>query len=392
MNITWSEVATHKTTSRRGASQPDGLEAVGIKEVAEGLRCIGLSFTEPREIRILKRTKVVLSGIFNDPETAAEVVCDESRYSDTTGCYVTMNPVTRPVTNQLNQAGQGGAVSDSDIARRTRLVVDIDPIRLGAKQTTPATEEERQNAAQRARDLIPWIQGENWPEPGWVETPNGVQLWWRVDLPTEDDGLIQGVLQFLHQTFPARDLAKIDTTLHNPSRIVRIPGTPGRKGVTSTEERPWRCGGLWTGSAMSEAPAVENDLLIGFANYAEGTRYGIGGTFTDPDLEEVAKSLDWLRDWLQKNAVPNVGPFKDWVFKGQEGGRLAEISACPWEQEHGQSYRAFVAVLPDGKLSAGCHGERCERKSWKEFRKLYEQNKIKEDAKTFRTLINRRQK
>lgn len=353
-------VARHTATPK--AEQP-GVEPLPLSAIRAGLAVIGMGSTEPREIRILRNKKPVTSGVFDDLDEAARTVHAESFSGSTVGCYVTLNPTTLPVTNTLRP---GQATNDSDIRRRTRLVVDIDPEKLveqGSK-SVPATDTERLAAIERADAVREFLVGGGWDEPGWLETPNGVQLWWKIDLPASDGGLVQQVLWALNHRF-GDDRAKVDCTLYNPSRIARVPGTPGRKGEDSVA-RPWRCSGPMMGE-LGFVPQGELERLVQVIGAPEAPATQPANLILDNNPSEVTKQLIWLVEWLQKYDVPNVGPFRDWL----EGGKIAVIRPCPWEPDHDHG-AAFVGVLPDGRFTAGCRGDRCKGKKWHQFRSLIE--------------------
>ena len=62
-----------------------------------------------------------------------------------------------------------------------------------------------------------------------VDSGNGYHILYKIDLPTNDNGLVKNILMALDQKFSNTE-AKVDTTVYNPSRIAKIPGTIARKG------------------------------------------------------------------------------------------------------------------------------------------------------------------
>lgn len=67
-----------------------------------------------------------------------------------------------------------------------------------------------------------------------LDSGNGFHLWYAIDLPADDGGLVQRCLQALaarHNT----PKAKVDTSIYNAARIAKIPGTWARKGDDTPE-------------------------------------------------------------------------------------------------------------------------------------------------------------
>jgi hypothetical protein len=71
---------------------------------------------------------------------------------------------------------------------------------------------------------------------------------WRIDLPPSESGLVEQTLKALAALFDD-DRVTVDTTVHNPARIVRIPGTINAKSPTPQPDRPWSMA-----SAMAVTP------------------------------------------------------------------------------------------------------------------------------------------
>jgi hypothetical protein len=145
------------------------------------------------------------------------------------GIYWTLNPL-RP--------DQSKAASDRDVMHRARLMVDVDPVR--PKEDGCATDPERREAQQVANEIYRDLGERSWPDPVVIDTGNGVQLIYAIDLPNNEQSRlwVRGVLEKLTATY-STDHAKVDTSVHNASRISRVPGTWNRKG-TNSPARPHR--------------------------------------------------------------------------------------------------------------------------------------------------------
>jgi hypothetical protein len=184
------------------------------------------------------RRGVTLSGYFNDFGLLA---MEASRLSDAgaTGVYVTLNPVNPALlarsVNRVRIAKSGEATGDRDIVRRRWLLIDLDPERPSGISSSDG---EKRAAFALARDVYKCLRSEGWPDPIAADSGNGYHLLYRVDLAPADGELVKHVLEALDFRFGGSGV-KIDTSVFNPARIVKLYGTVSRKG-DSTPERPHR--------------------------------------------------------------------------------------------------------------------------------------------------------
>ena len=154
------------------------------------------------------------------------------------GVYVTLNPADPALqaraNNRFRKAKSRATTSDKNILQRRWLLVDIDPARPAG---ISATEQERSLAFDKAGEIIDGLSSMGFASPIVVNSGNGTQLLYRVNLPADDGGLIQRCLQALLPC--STEAVHIDISVHNAARISRLPGTWNRKG-DSTESRPHR--------------------------------------------------------------------------------------------------------------------------------------------------------
>lgn len=173
------------------------------------------------------------------------------------GVYVTLNPVNPDLlaraNNRFKKAKSRETTSDKDILRRKWMLIDVDPVRPAG---ISATDSEKSLAFDKAMEIKSGLASMDWPEPMMVDSGNGTQLLYRIDLPADDGGLIQQCLQAL--SLCSTDDAHVDLSVHNPARICRLPGTWNRKG-DSTETRPHRVAEIV--AKPDEMQIVSTDLL-----------------------------------------------------------------------------------------------------------------------------------
>jgi hypothetical protein len=213
------------------------------KRVAEWLRYL----KEPGQITELRALHV--QQRYGRPQTVAgffdfehmEHMAKEALQLDRNakGVYFTLNPVNPDLLarrcNRVEVADSGLQTADKDILRRRWLLVDADPQRVAGVSSTDA---EKALSLEVIRAVREHLVGKGWSDPIMADSGNGHHLLYGVDLPADDGGTVQRVLQALAHQFNT-DAVKIDTSVYNPARICKLYGTLSRKG-DHTPERPHR--------------------------------------------------------------------------------------------------------------------------------------------------------
>jgi hypothetical protein len=211
-------------------------------------------FIAPGQVTELRALRVSMSehrrphtraGFFAGDETGLMVMAkralDVSRHAK--GVYFVMNPLQPEIrarsADQLKVAESGDLAGDQHVVRRRWLLIDIDPVRLSG---ISATDQEKVAAFDVVHAVRRHLDGLRWPAPILADSGNGYHLFYRIDLPTDDGGVVARCLKALANRFET-ERAKVDTTVHNPARIVKVPGTWARKG-DSTPDRPHRRGSI----------------------------------------------------------------------------------------------------------------------------------------------------
>ena len=224
------------------------------------------------EIRILKSLEHGCkeagnsSGYFRDAKTAVDAL--DRFWGDHDGghAYVTVNPVHGMYHERAPDGFRWArqTTKDEDIVRRNWIYIDFDPAR---PTDVSATAEEKAKAWAVCGEAKAWLSGQGWPEPIVVDSGNGYHLYYRCDLESKDETHHE-VLKVLGDRFGLKTKGApvdVDQSVHNPSRIAKIPGVVSRKGE-NTPERPHR------GSRIINIPegieAVPHDKLMLVADMA----------------------------------------------------------------------------------------------------------------------------
>jgi hypothetical protein len=215
------------------------------------------------------------------------------------GVYYTLNAVKAAAYGKapsvMVSAARGISTGDADIERRTRLLIDVDAPR-GVKGV-PATDSEKVIAFAVAKKVRLFLNEMGFPDPIRIDSGNGAQLVYAVDLPADDGGLVDRFLKALAAKFD--NGATIDQSVHNAARIARMPTTWNRK-AHHTDERPHR---LARAVAMpASLGIVPRDLLEEVAAMApqpETNRNGHAGDRSEFDAAvqkwNAAHPVSWSR-------------------------------------------------------------------------------------------------
>ncbi len=179
------------------------------------------------------------AGFFDSDHLAdmARTALQVSRFAK--GVYYTLNPLNPELLarrcNRIDWAAEGELAKDKDVLCRRWLLVDADPVR---DSLISATNEQKNAARQTIEEVRSFLRSRSWPDPILADSGNGFHLLYRVDLPADDGGLVERVLQALASRFDSEGV-RIDRCVFNPARICKLPGTLARKG-DNTPSRPHR--------------------------------------------------------------------------------------------------------------------------------------------------------
>lgn len=191
------------------------------------------------EIRILTKGPIY-SGIFDNCDSLIGELQQFPDSDSIKGVFYTLNDLNDYCRDwpQYGKILKGvKTASDADIARRSWVLVDIDPIRPSG---VSATENEKAQARDVA-DKVLKLYDIGFPNPKLIlDSGNGVHLLWRAEMENNRDNsdILRCFLHTLKGVFNTPG-ADVDTSVFNPARISKLPGTWARKG-DDTPNRPHR--------------------------------------------------------------------------------------------------------------------------------------------------------
>ncbi len=297
------------------------------------------------------------SGYFDDADKLADAV---GTIRTAKGIYFTPNPVDPDLiaraANRIRKTPKGESTQDTNIVSRKWLLVDVDSQRASG---ISASQAELDAAVQRARDVFSWLRGEGWPDPICAQSGNGAHLMYRIDLPAEDDGVVQNCLVDLAARFDD-DAVKVDTSVFNPSRIWKLYGTWACKG-DSTEERPHRIAKVTF--TPSEVVTVSDELLSALSKQAPAPEQP---TLCSRQTGGHLEAFD-VPGFLQRHGLEVDGPHD---FSGKQGKGIKWTFRISPMCDHDDDGPHLIQHA-SGAVTAGCHHNSCSW-TWTELRALFD--------------------
>ena len=314
------------------------------------------------EVRVLDavsadyRREHIESGYF-DYEHISAVPEVLKRLLSFRGVYVTVNPVNPDLlaraVNRLRPAGRNPTTADTDIVRRRWLLIDCDPRRASGVSSSNS---EHESALAKAREIRDGLSSLGWPDPIMTDSGNGAQLMYRIDLPADDGELVRRVIGEIAKA--SSEQVAIDTSVHNPARIWRLPGTMNCKG-DSIPERPHRMARIL--EEPQDIVSVSREKMQDIVSYqSEDTQTDV----PDDEWKHTMPAFD-LDSWITQYC-PELGSPQPW-----KGGRKWIFPVCPFNEAH-TNKSAVLIQEPSGAVAFKCHHNGCSGNDWRALRELRE--------------------
>lgn len=300
------------------------------------------------EIRVLgiprgRSKPATAAGWFNNVQDACKAV-QTYVLQRATGIYITLNPVNPALLartdNQIREHCPQ-TTADKDIVRRVWLMLDFDPERADGISSSQAELAAAGTIATRCRN---WLRDEfGLPDPLEAMSGNGVHLVYRIDLPNDEAAklLIQRVLQGISgnvhdwQVGNANQI-KVDPVVFNAARIIKVWGTPARKGA-DTADRPHRVSEILRIPERFEIVSIEK--LQQLAALAPAAKAPPSAAVRKPN---VNPSRPQIVD-RARNYVATLPP----AIAGQGGHNAAFRTACVLVKDFGLSIEEARPIIQE---------------------------------------------
>ena len=303
------------------------------------------------EVRILGGNKT-FSGYFTDCDALINAI---RPFDGQYGIYGTLNVVKsacydRFQRDQIIQRPKE-TTSDNDIDHRSLILIDIDPNRAAGVNATDA---EKGRALVKAREVYKFLDQQGFEKPVVADSANGYHLYYSVCISNSPEALalVKRFLEALDMMFSEIEDggAKIDTSVHNASRIVKIIGTASNKGAARSTDRPRR----------------------------ESRFLSVPDEFKQTDIAYVRKVAEMLPEPEKPNKYNNYSTERFDVrgFIAQHGIEIVKesrfaggvkfiLKECPFDNNHRD---AAIFALDNGAVAFKCFHASCQQYHWRDFR------------------------
>ena len=304
------------------------------------------------EVRLLAPGKTY-SGYFTDPFKMIE----QLKALPTLGAFATINEIKDDCYGRAQHdvllAKPKATTSDSDIARRRWLLVDLDPER---PSDTNSTDAQKAAASNRMRAVFRYLRDEGFHDPVVADSANGFHLYYAIDLDNtpETHQLVSDLLKVLDMLF-SDELVKVDTSVFNASRIAKIIGTKSNKG-TDTPDQPQRFSKFLY--IPDEIKVTEIAYLRKVAGYLPHEE--------EPDrFNGYGRESFDIEGFIQRYGIEVVRRARF------SGGQKLILKECPFDSNH-KAPDAAIFVMDSGAIAFRCLHNSCRNYTWRDVRLKYD--------------------
>jgi hypothetical protein len=287
----------------------------------------------------------IARGVFDAPHWLRTAIDDNREHSN---LYTTIQaPKPQAATNKLEPHGRG--LGNDDIGHYIRIPFDLDVVRPTDTAATRAQVDDARDVADRLRRMM---YQHGWPLPALIHSGSGWHLMYRTPpIPVSDD--IREQLRIIYRGLAAEiDSAqvKLDQTVRNPGRIMRLPGSLNMKGGERHEtqlEMPVR----WRQVAPRDI-----ERLAHFYSALQSTPQP-----SAPTGSTVGPiSFEGNGDYASLDVVAWFGAHGHYLHPIEENKHAVR---CPWHSEHtstGSRNDSIVYEIDGSWPGFYCHHAHCE--------------------------------
>ena len=330
-----------------------------VNEIERSLKLIleDGQVSELRALEVGNRPPHTEAGYFTDLTKMAEAAAELTERAR--GVYFTPNPVDPELLGRKNNAVMwinryDPLTSDVNITHRRWLLVDTDYKRPASITTT---EDQAKLALDKAYKIREFLSELGWPDPIVAFSGNGGHLMYRIDLPRDDEGLVQSVLEGLAFEFQD-EFIEVDKKVFNPSRIWKLYGTFARKGDEVPEQKRFHRQALinWELTpATIETVSIEQLKEVARIKPEEESKI---------ENQVYSQARFNLEGWVERHGVALHN------HKTFGGGEVWTFDHCPFSEGHTDG--AKLVRYSSGAVAAFCYHNSCHGKNWHNLRDLVE--------------------
>lgn len=307
------------------------------------------------EVRLIGSNKTA-SGYFTDPKTLIEAI---KPYTNDHNIYFTLNKINpacygREQRDRILQRVKN-TTSDQEVVARDFILVDLDAKRLSG---VCSTKEEAIKAHEKGQEVYKFLMDNGFYEPIVVFSSSGIHLYLRCALLNNEENtkLIKRFLNALSMLF-SDEHVDCDTSVFNPARISRMPGSYSCKGANNDPTRPQR---------MCRFLKVPDEIKVNEREYFEkiAALYPEEEPIPTRDTHYSTERFD-LDSFLKKHniAVKQI--------ENVAGGKKYVLEHCIFNSEH-RGKDAVIFQRDTGAIAYHCFHASCAHYTWKDVRVKFE--------------------
>lgn len=304
------------------------------------------------EVRIIdgKRT---FSGYFTDSEKAYNAIQAYAHLN----IYIVFNAINEACYSRVQKdkiMPTPVTTSDVDITSRQWILIDIDPKRPSACNST---DDELKEALSISSRIGKYLRGIGFSDPVFGMSGNGYHMLYKVNIPNtpETAQLVKEFLQSLSLLF-GNDIADIDTSVFNSARITKLLGTVSRKGTDKDDLRPQRL------SRLLHIPKIisKNDISL-LRKVVEVL----------PKQEKPTYHNNYGRDRFDIDSFIRINGIRVQKESVSAGVRKIVLEECPFNNSH-KAPDSALFIMANGAVGFKCLHNSCSHHSWRDVRLLYD--------------------
>lgn len=336
------------------------------------------------ELRCQVKDGSIMAGRFDNFEKmawwAAEVLSGPDMAGDIAAIWYVINPIAPEAAKRVGAWNANEmkhkcrTTRDCDVQRRSLYVIDFDPVR---PKGVCSTDQEKRKAYGVLLAVKAFFQEQGWPAPLLVDSGNGFHAYYRGDGGGPNSDTWKYLLGVLSEMF-GTDEVKIDTSVFNAARVMRLPGTWNKKGE-NTQERPHRqCKVIQYPAKWEPVPNVYKlAAKHGYLTPEERSAHRHPGSSTMPPLvDDIEAAID---EFCQDFNLDIAFNFK------KDGVTYFALRECPFAgRTHSGGPSETCITLSDTSVGFHCFAGDCSHFTFQDLRRhLEETNGYKSDVQFY---------
>lgn len=309
------------------------------------------------EVRFLKTSYGIVSGIFSTDEDGAEELAEQVQAMglERVSMYHTINKLSDEYVNNciangnLNKLIKNAQTTtkDSDIGEIRLIMIDLDPKRDSG---VSSTDEEKDTAKTLLADMVNDLNGAGLGFPAYVtDSGNGYNAYYPVSFPNdkEHNKLIADFIKCLSEKYSNEDV-DVDKSTKNPARIAKVPGSWSVKGLDAPDRPHRQCMLIKNWFKQPSLTADKIKAYLSENSVKTESKKKSGSKVKKIKVYDVS-------EWLDSHGLEykvNQAECED------SACTIYSLKNCPFA-DHDNEYCSFLAQFEDMSVIFKCHHNHC---------------------------------